>query len=308
MTDDQAEDVDDGLDYGDFVRVDVVARTVEEGQLVDTTDPEVAEDEGIEEGTFEPRTIVLGEGHLFDPVEEDMIGKEAGEEGEIVVSHEDAFGEHDPDQVRTVSADKIPEDDRYPGAHVHVDGDHGHVEAIIGGRARVNFNHPLAGDDIEYEYEILEIVDDRIEQAQGLLQTYVDQQLDVEIKTIEEEEEQLVEADDEDANADDEAADDEEADDEDEPKPEYETVTVEKEVCYIEATPQLNMDQQWMMGKSQIANEIIDKVGLDRVVVQETFDGAPAMGGGMPGMMDGLEDIEDVDAEELAEEIEAIEE
>ena len=293
-----AEDAGEtGLQEGDFVRVAYTARTTEGGQLVDTTDQAVAEEEGVDDTdqTFEPRVIVLGEGHLFETVEADIEGATSGATGSVVVPATEAFGEHDPDELRTVSADRIPEDDRYPGAHVDIDGEHGHVEAIIGGRARVDFNHPLAGEDIEYEYEVLERVEDRIEQAKGLLGAFIDVTPEMSIETEEVEEEQLVEPDEDDKDA----------------EPETETVTVERETLYIESTPQLTMNQQWMFSKQQIAQDIIDRIGVDQIVIREVLDGSPAgpmggmMGGGMMGggdTEDALEDA-DIDADELAEEL-----
>jgi FKBP-type peptidyl-prolyl cis-trans isomerase SlyD len=302
---DEAEET--GLQRGDFVTIAYTARTVEDGTLVDTTDPEVAEEEGVgEDQEFAPRTVVLGEGHVFGAVEDDIVGREVGDEGTVTVAAAEAFGEFDQDEVRTISVDRIPEDDRYPGAHVDIDGEHGHVETVIGGRARVDFNHPLAGEDVEYEYEILDEVEDREEKAQALLDTFLDIDLEMWFETDVEEEEQLVEPDeDEEADADDEDEEDE---------PEYETVEVEKETLYIEATPQLTMNQQWMMGKQQIAQQLVDQLGIDRIIVQETLGEGMGMGGlggmmgGMGGMGGGdieeaLED-EDIDADELVEELE----
>ncbi|MEF8853374.1 MAG: peptidylprolyl isomerase [Haloarculaceae archaeon] len=310
----EAEDVEEtedesGLQRGDFVTIAYTARTVEDGTLVDTTDPEVAEEEGVgEDQEFAPRTVVLGEGHVFAAVEDDIVGKEVGDEGTVTVDAAEAFGEFDQDEVRTISVDRIPEDDRYPGAHVDIDGEHGHVETVIGGRARVDFNHPLAGEDVEYEYEILDQVEDREEKAQALLDTMLDIDLEMWFETDVEEEEQLVEPD-EDEGAEDEGA--EAADGDEEPEPEYETVEVEKETLYIEATPQLTMNQQWMMGKQQIAQQLVEQLGVDRVIVQETLGEGMGMGGlgGMMGGMGGgdieeaLED-EDIDADELVEELE----
>ena len=304
----EAEDAEtapaeDALQDGDVIRLAYTARTIEEGQLVDTTDPEVAEEEGVgdEDTEFEPRTLVLGAGHLFDPLEQDIIGKEVGDTGEITIAAADAFGEYDDDEVRTVSANKIPEDDRYPGAQVQLEGQQGFVETIIGGRARVDFNHPLAGDDIEYDYEIIEEIDEPLDIAAGLFDLMLDVQPEMWIETDEVEEEQMVEPD-EDADED--------------AEPETETVTVEKETLYVEQPPQLQFNQQWMMQKQQIAQQIMDHAGLDRVVIQETIDGSGMgmggmMGGGMGGMGDmgggdleeALEDA-DIDADELAEEIE----
>ncbi|WP_020222248.1 FKBP-type peptidyl-prolyl cis-trans isomerase [Halarchaeum acidiphilum] len=299
--DDADAEESEGLQAGGFIKLAYTARTVEGGDLVDTTDEEVAEEEDIdtEEQDFSPRTLVLGEGHIFEPVEEDIIGKEVGDTGTVVVPAEDAFGEYDESEVRTVSVDKIPEDDRYPGAHVDIEGQHGHVETIIGGRARVDFNHMLAGEDIEYQYEIVDVVEDRVEKAQGLLSMYFDVELDMHIETDEVEEEVQVES------------------EEEEEEPEFETETVEKETLYIEQSPQLQFNQQWMMGKQQILQQVMDQIDVDRVIVQEIIDGAGMGGmmGGMGGMMGGmggeedLGDIEDaledadVDADEIVEEL-----
>jgi len=307
-----AQEETEGIQEGEFVTLEYTARTVEDGTLVDTTDQEVAEEEGVadEDREFEPRTVVVGAGHLFEPVEDDLVGKSVGDDGSVTVPAADAFGEFDQDEVRTISAEKIPEDDRYPGAHVEVDGEHGHVETIIGGRARVDFNHPLAGEAVEYEYEILDEIEDRIEMAQALLDTYLEVELDMHIETDEVEEMQPVESDE---------------DDEEDEGPEFEEVTVEKETLYVESDPQLSFNQQWMFQKQQIAQEIMDRVGVDRVIIQEIIDGAGGMMGGMGGMMPGMgggvgaEELEeaiddadledaDVDAEDVVEELEGAEE
>ena len=300
-TEDEAETAS-GLQDGAFVRIAYTARTAEDGQLVDTTDEEVAEEEGVaDQGEFAPRTIVLGEGHLFPAVEEDIRGKEIGDEGSVVVTAGEAFGEYDEEQVRTVSADKIDEDDRYPGARLQIDGEQGVLETIIGGRARVDFNHPLAGEDIEYEYELLETVEGDLEQASGLLNMFLDIDLEMWVETDEVEETRVEEPDEDDEDA----------------EPETITETVEKRTLYVESTPQLSMNQQWMMQKQQIAQQVIDLTDIDRILIQEILDGA-GMGMGMGGMMGGMgggggvpEDVDieealeeaDIDADEIADEL-----
>ena len=117
------------------------------------------------------------------------------------------------------------------------------------------------------------------------------------VETDEVEEETLVEPeeDEEDADA----------------EPETEIEVVEKETLYIEATPQLTMNQQWMFQKQQIAQDLMDRLDLDRVIIQETIDGGGMMGG-LGGMMGGMGggDVEealadaDVDADEIVEELE----
>jgi FKBP-type peptidyl-prolyl cis-trans isomerase SlyD len=293
----ESEKESTGLQEGDFIRLAYTARTVEGSQLVDTTDPEVAEEEGVgDQGTFEPRVIVLGSGHLFESVEEAVVGKEPGESGTVTIPAVEAFGEYDEAQVETVTANKIDEDDRYPGARIQIDGRQGTLETIIGGRARVDFNHPLAGEDIEYEFEVVDVVDDQLERAEGLLNMFLDMDLEMWLEDDEIEETRVEQPDEDDEDA----------------EPETITETVEKRTLYVEATPQLSMNQQWMFQKQQIAQEIIDKTGIDRIVIEEVLDGSGGMMGGMGGMMGGMggggeADIEealeeaDIDAEELVE-------
>ena len=288
-----------GIQEGDYVLLEYTATTVpgdeDEERLVDTTSEERAAEEGIdtEEQEFGPRTVEVGGGQLFDEVEDGLVGKEVGDTGEVVVPAENAFGEHDLDDVETVSAKKIDEDDRYPGAQVNLDGRQGYVETIIGGRARVDFNHPLAGEDVQYDFEIVDVVEDEEEQASSVIEMYAGADVDVEIGTVTETETRIEE---------DDEGNEEEIQEE-----------VEKRVLYIEATPEMSMNQQWLFSKQQVADELMHDFDLDRVVVRETFDHDDVGGGmGMPGMMGGMggEDIEDLDEEdieELAEEVEGAE-
>jgi FKBP-type peptidyl-prolyl cis-trans isomerase SlyD len=306
----ETTDSDDGesateIVSGDFVELEYTVRTLteddEEGRVVDTTSEAVAEEAGIddEDYDFSPRTVTVGEGHVFESVEDDLVGKTVGDENEVRVPAAEAFGEFDPDEVRTVSTDKIPDDDRYPGAQVTVDGDQGYVETIVGGRARVDFNHPLAGDDLTYDYEIVDRVDDEEEQAAAMIGMYLQETPDVRIEedTVEEEFETEVH----------------ETDD-GEVERETETREVERRSLVVEATPMMQMNQQWMFSKQQIAQQLMGMLDLDRVVIEEVIDGR----GGMPGMMGGgmggggiEEAVEeaaeegdiDVDADELVEEL-----
>jgi FKBP-type peptidyl-prolyl cis-trans isomerase SlyD len=302
-TTDAEEDATDGFADGDFVRLDYTVRLQDGGDVIDTTRKEVAEEAEIdtEDHEFGPRTVIVGAGHVFEAVDEALHGAAVGDTDTVDVSAAEAFGEFDPENVRTVSAEKLDEESRFPGAQVTIDGQQGRVETVIGGRARVDFNHPLAGEDIEYEYEVVGAVADREERAAGMLDMYLEQTPELWIQTDTVEEEQVVESD---------------ADD-DEGEPETETVEVETETLYIEATPGMTMNQQWMFSKQQIAQEMMDRLDLDRVIVQETIEGG-GMGpmGGMMGGMGGMggasaEDIEeaiedvDVDADEIAEELDA---
>ena len=281
-----------GLADGDFVRLAYTIRTADDGEVIDTTDEETAEEAAIDtdEYEFEPRIVTLGAGHVFPSVESALEGEEPGDADTVDVPAADAFGEYDPEEVETVTADKIDDDDKYPGAQVQIDGRQGRLETIIGGRARVDFNHPLAGEDLEYEYEVLDVIDDREEQAAGMLGVYLQETPDVRIETVTETEETVTE--------------------DDEGEETVETEEVEKDVLYVTATQAMQMNQQWMFQKQQIAQDLMGRLELDRVVVEEVIEGGGMGGlGGMMGGMGGAGDIEDaledidVDADEIAAEL-----
>ena len=290
----EPETESDGLVDGDFVRLAYTIRTADDGRVIDTTDEETAADSEIDtdEYEFDPRIVALGAGHVFPSVEEALIGASVGDEGTVDVPADEAFGAYDPEEVETVKADKIPEDDRYPGAQVQIDNRQGYLETIIGGRARVDFNHPLAGEDLEYEYEVLEVIEDREEKASGMLGMHLQEAPEVRIETVTEEEETVSE--------------------DDEGEEVVETETLEKDVLYVTATQAMQMNQQWMFQKQQIAQDLMSRLDLDRVVVEEVIEGGGMGGlGGMMGGMGGagagdieeaLEDV-DVDADEIVDEL-----
>lgn len=53
----------------------------------------------------------------------------------------------------------------FPGMSVNIDDLIGIVRSVSGGRVIVDFNHPLAGKEIEYEVEILEKIEKKEEKA-----------------------------------------------------------------------------------------------------------------------------------------------
>ncbi|ERG94779.1 peptidylprolyl isomerase [Haloquadratum walsbyi] len=324
----EADTADSGIQDGDFVRLAYTLRTQEDESVIDTTDPEVATEAGLDddEREFEPRVLVIGAGHLFPSVEDVILGADAGDSGTVDISADDAFGEYDDDEVRTISANKIDEDNQYPGAQVQIDDQQGRIITIINTRARVDFNHPLAGQDLEYEYEVRDIVEDPEIKAESLLGMYLQTPPSVQIETDMVEEQKPIEtADESESEADVDGESDIEAEIEAEAEltaeTETETVEVEKETLYVDSTPEMQMNQQWLFSKQQIAEEVIDRIDIDRMIIQETLDGQGGMMGGLGGMMGGMgpdldaeedagadiDESDDVDIEETVEDLEDLE-
>ena len=219
---------------GDIVEIDFTARTKQSSILVDTTKEEVAKEEDVntEGQKWGPRKIVIGENHTFKVVEDSIRERKIGDGETIQIPAADAFGEYDSEWVKTVSIDKIPKDDQYPGARTTIENHQVQIETIVGGRARVNFNHVLAGEDIEYEYEIKSVVEDPKEKAKALLEIYVGIELEIQIEESKDSGKTLI----------------------------------------IDSDPSLSYNQNWLFTKNQIANVLMEKVEADRVVIREIFE------------------------------------
>ncbi|MBE8538753.1 FKBP-type peptidyl-prolyl cis-trans isomerase [Geoglobus acetivorans] len=167
---------------GDFVRVSYTAK-LEDGTVIDSTDESVAKEHGVyEEGArYGSIVVVVGEGHVLRGLDEDLEGKEAGYKGSVEVPPEKAFGEYNPDNKEVISITKFKERP-VPGQRVQVGEKVGTVEKVIGRRAIVDFNHPLAGKKIIFEYEIEEIIEKPEEKIKYLFLIYTGRELEPKIE------------------------------------------------------------------------------------------------------------------------------
>ncbi|HJJ30165.1 MAG TPA: FKBP-type peptidyl-prolyl cis-trans isomerase [Methanocorpusculum sp.] len=140
------------------------------GVPFDTTDAEVAKTAEIyrENAMYGPATVKVGAGHVLPGVDEDLAGKEVGKEYTLVIPAAKAFGEHKSEEMKAFDKkafDKKPE--MYE--RVKIEGRDGVVINKVGSRYIVDFNHPLAGQDISYVYTIESVVEDGIEKLTGMI-------------------------------------------------------------------------------------------------------------------------------------------
>ncbi|AKB79126.1 Peptidyl-prolyl cis-trans isomerase [Methanosarcina horonobensis HB-1 = JCM 15518] len=161
------------IQKGDFIKLNYTGR-FEDGRIFDTTDEELAKQEEI----FNPRglyggdVVIVGAGHTIEGLDEDLEGKEAGYSGTVSIPPEKAFGPSNPKLVETVSITKLPDRNVHPGMPVEIDGRRGVVSRVIGRRVTVDYNSPLAGKTVTYEYAIEKLLEDDVEKIQGLLALY----------------------------------------------------------------------------------------------------------------------------------------
>lgn len=165
----------------DFIRINYTGR-FEDGTVFDTTDEETAKESDIhdENTRYEPFIIVVGAKHVAEGLDEDLIGKDAGYHGTVEVPPTKGYGEREPELVTTHSIAGFKEKP-VKGARVRIDGRDGVVTMTIGRKVRVDFNHPMAGKTLIFDYSIEEILDDDLTKIKALLRSYFVVDFDVEI-------------------------------------------------------------------------------------------------------------------------------
>jgi len=160
------------IEKGDIVKIAYTAK-LEDGTVIDTTDEKTAKEFGIysEDYRYGDVYVIVGERNVVEGFEEDLIGKEVGYKGEVVVPPEKAFGKYDPEKKEVISIARLKEKPK-PGDRVKVGDRIGVVERVIGRRAIVDFNHPLAGKTLIFEYEIKEKVEDLAKKVEAIFMIY----------------------------------------------------------------------------------------------------------------------------------------
>ncbi|HXX55641.1 MAG TPA: peptidylprolyl isomerase [Methanoregula sp.] len=164
---------------GDFIRLTYTGTV--NGVVFDTTDEEAAKKAGIHspEATYGPVTICVGQKHVITGLDEELAGKKAGAEGEVVVPPEKAFGEHDRKRVQSYPKNKFSEKP-VRGMPIRIeDQGEGRVVDVIGSRVIVDFNPQLAGQTLTYSYKIEEKVSDPLEQFRGLVRLYAGRDMEI---------------------------------------------------------------------------------------------------------------------------------
>lgn len=126
----------------------------------------------------DPERIVFGVTRgMIVPLEKAIDGLEPGATFDVTVKADEAFGQHDPEQVAQLPRDifevdgKFDEDVIKPGAVLPMmtaDGYriNGVVVAVDKDSVKMDFNHPLAGKDVRFKGRIITVRDATPEEVQ----------------------------------------------------------------------------------------------------------------------------------------------
>jgi FKBP-type peptidyl-prolyl cis-trans isomerase 2 len=149
------EPVVEPVKEGDFLLLEMTGKSVDTGDVFDTTNEELAKEEGIydENRTYGPRLVVVGESYVLKGLDEKLPGLKLEESAEVEIPPEEAFGERNQDNVRTMPFRMLRSKgvNPVPGQQVEMDGRTAQVRSVAAGRVQLDYNHPLAGRKIAYE-------------------------------------------------------------------------------------------------------------------------------------------------------------
>jgi FKBP-type peptidyl-prolyl cis-trans isomerase SlyD len=164
---------------GDFIRLSYTGTV--SGRVFDTTSEEEAKKAGIhsKNAIYGPVTICVGQKHVITGLDEELLGKEAGTEGTVTVEPAKAFGERDPKKFQSFPKNKFSEKP-VRGMPVKMEEmGEGTVVDIIGSKVIVDFNAPLAGQTLTYNYKIEESVAEPLDQFKGLVRLYAGREMEI---------------------------------------------------------------------------------------------------------------------------------
>ncbi len=109
----------------------------------------------------EPIQFIQGHGHIISGLENQLYGMQIGEQKQVSVSASDGYGEVDKSAFADIPRDEFPADiPLKKGIGLQLRDQDGHITegyiSEVGERSvRLDFNHPLAGKDLDFSVEVV---------------------------------------------------------------------------------------------------------------------------------------------------------
>jgi peptidylprolyl isomerase len=112
----------------------------------------------------DPLRVTLGSGQVIPGVDEALVGMAPGEEKTVTVAADEAYGQRRPELLHEVQREAIPpEVDLEVGKQLEGRDTAGQrlrltVVEVADDTVTLDANHPLAGQDLEFELQLVQIV------------------------------------------------------------------------------------------------------------------------------------------------------
>ena len=135
---------------GDTVRINYVGK-LPDGNQFDSS-----------EGR-DPLEFQLGSGQIIGGLDRGVQGMKVGDKQTVTVPADEAYGPHDEAKVQKVPRNQIPADiDLQPGMQLQARTPQGPISLTVvafdDNEVTIDANHPLAGQDLIFDVELVEIV------------------------------------------------------------------------------------------------------------------------------------------------------
>ncbi len=157
--------------------VEVAGGAVVAGDFISLEFAGKIEGKVFESSGSKPVLVVAGKGLVVKGLDEALVGSKAAEKRSIKIPKEKAFGDRNQELVRLVSLQKFKEQGitPVPGLVLEIDGARARVQSVSGGRVRVDFNHDLAGLDVEYDFEVKKVFRSPTEKIEAMRENLLGQ-------------------------------------------------------------------------------------------------------------------------------------
>jgi len=135
---------------GDLVKVHYTGK-MDDGSVFDTSTDS------------EPLEFKLGDGKVIPGFENSIIGMEIGEKKNVNIASDDAYGKHRSEMILQVPKEQVPPDvETKVGDRLQMKSDKGDTLVVVVTEVNddgitIDGNHPLAGKDLNFDLELIEI-------------------------------------------------------------------------------------------------------------------------------------------------------
>jgi FKBP-type peptidyl-prolyl cis-trans isomerase SlyD len=111
----------------------------------------------------DPLQFLAGHGNIISGLEREMMGMKVGDSKDVVIPPAEGYGEFDENAFMNVPRDAFPKDIPVEeGTELTVKDDAGQpryarIDTVDGDTVTLNFNHPLAGDELHFNVKVVEL-------------------------------------------------------------------------------------------------------------------------------------------------------
>jgi len=112
----------------------------------------------------EPLAYLQGHGNIISGLENALVDKGVGDKLKVSVKPEEGYGERSDELVHSVPLSEFEDASQIQvGTRIRVETNHGEhiavVTSIEDDVAKIDLNHPLAGETLHFDVEIMEVRD-----------------------------------------------------------------------------------------------------------------------------------------------------